>query len=446
MKDTIAAIATPLISSAIHIVRICGPKSYPILKVITKNKIIKKGYEIQKCILWNKDEIIDDVILVKFVTPRSYNGEDIIEINCHGGPLVTKKILLTLLENGARLAENGEFTKIAFLNNKISLTQSVGINNLIHSKTEIARKLATNSIANHTHNSLNDVLDILFGIIGIIEVNIDYPEYDDVEQMVHDSLSLKINFVLDLLKKILISFNTSEKIFKGYNVAIIGKPNVGKSSLLNSILKDERAIVSNIPGTTRDLISEQIIINGILINIIDTAGIRNTNNKIEKIGVKKTFETVDRADLLLFVIDNSKTISKEEIEFLNDKKLINKKIILIKNKSDIIRNYNESLSGVLISAKKNQIDNLLLEVENQLSLSEIDYFSYSSIFTQEQAIQVENTINILNDILKQIKKKDPIDLIIIDIQKAHHEILKILGKDESFDFYNELFKNFCLGK
>lgn len=446
MKDTIASIATPLISSAIHIVRICGPKSYSILKIITKNKIIKKGYEIQKCVLWNKKEIIDDVILVKFVAPRSYNGEDIIEINCHGGPLVTKKILLTLLENGARLSENGEFTKIAFLNNKLSLNQSVGINNLIHAKTEIARKLATNSIANNNHNELNDVLDILFEIIGTIEVNIDYPEYDDVEQIVHDSLMIKINNVLDLLKAILMSFNISEKIFKGFDAAIIGKPNVGKSSLLNSLLHEERAIVSNVPGTTRDLISESIIVNGILINIIDTAGIRDTKNKIEKIGVKKTFEVVNKADLLLFVIDNSKKISKEEIDFLNDKKIINKKIILIKNKSDIIKNYNENFLGILISAKKNKIDNLLLEIEKQLLLSDVDVSKHNSLFTKEQAIQVENIINILYDILKQIKNKDPIDLIIIDIQKVHHEVLKILGRDENFDFYNELFKNFCLGK
>lgn len=446
MKDTIASIATPLISSAIHIVRICGPKSYSILKTITKNKIIKKGYEIQKCILWNKDEIIDDVILVKFVSPKSYNGEDIIEINCHGGPLVTKKILSTLLENGARLSENGEFTKIAFLNNKVSLTQSLAINNLIYAKTEIARKLATNSIVNNSHNEIHDILHILFEIIGTIEVNIDYPEYDDVEQMVHSSLLIKIKNMLNSFQKILIGFNISQKIFKGFNVAIIGKPNVGKSSLLNSLLNDERAIVSNMPGTTRDLISESIIIGGILLNVIDTAGIRNTTNKIEKIGVRKTFEVVNQADLLLFVIDNSKIISQEEIDFLNDKKLHNKQIILVKNKSDIIKNYNENFLGISISAKKNKIDNLLLEIEKKLSLTNIDLSNYSSIVTEGQAIQVENIINILKSILKQINNKDPIDLILLDIQKVHTEVLKILGKDESFDFYNELFKNFCLGK
>ncbi|MEG2922585.1 MAG: tRNA uridine-5-carboxymethylaminomethyl(34) synthesis GTPase MnmE [Malacoplasma sp.] len=445
MKDTIASIATPLISSAIHIVRICGPESYPILKKITKNKIVKKGYEIQKCIIWDKNEIIDDAILVKFVAPRSYNGEDIIEINCHGGPLVTKKILSILLENGARLSENGEFTKIAFLNNKLTLNQSIAANNLINAKTENARKIAVNSLFNDNSSTLNNIANILFQVIGKIEVNIDYPEYDDVEQIVHKSIFKEIGNVVFLLEKILEEFIISEKIFKGFNVAIIGKPNVGKSSLLNAFLKEERAIVSNIAGTTRDFVSESIIVKGILINIIDTAGIRDSNNKIEKIGVKKTFELVDKADLLLFVIDNSKPISKEEIKFLNDKKLASKKIILVKNKSDIAKNYNNDIHGILVSAKKIEIGDLFLEIEKELSFGEIDNLN-SVISTQDQSSYIKNVINILNNVLKQVNKKDPIDLIVIDIQQAHSEILKILGKYDDFDFYNELFKNFCLGK
>ncbi|MEF9985221.1 MAG: tRNA uridine-5-carboxymethylaminomethyl(34) synthesis GTPase MnmE [Malacoplasma sp.] len=445
MKDTIASIATPLISSAIHIVRICGPESYPILKKITKNKIVKKGYEIQKCIIWDKNEIIDDAILVKFVAPRSYNGEDIIEINCHGGPLVTKKILSILLENGARLSENGEFTKIAFLNNKLTLNQSIAANNLINAKTENARKIAVNSLFNDNSSTLNNIANILFQVIGKIEVNIDYPEYDDVEQIVHKSIFKEISNVVFLLEKILEEFIISEKIFKGFNVAIIGKPNVGKSSLLNAFLKEERAIVSNIAGTTRDFVSESIIVKGILINIIDTAGIRDSNNKIEKIGVKKTFELVDKADLLLFVIDNSKPISKEEIKFLNDKKLASKKIILVKNKSDIAKNYNNDIHGILVSAKKIEIGDLFLEIEKELSFGEIDNLN-SVISTQDQSSYIKNVINILNNVLKQVNKKDPIDLIVIDIQQAHSEILKILGKYDDFDFYNELFKNFCLGK
>ncbi|MEG1820767.1 MAG: tRNA uridine-5-carboxymethylaminomethyl(34) synthesis GTPase MnmE [Malacoplasma sp.] len=445
MKDTIASIATPLISSAIHIVRLCGPESYPILKKITKNKIVKKGYEIQKCIIWDKNEIIDDAILVKFVAPRSYNGEDIIEINCHGGPLVTKKILSILLENGARLSENGEFTKIAFLNNKLTLNQSIAANNLINAKTENARKIAVNSLFNDNSSSLNNIANILFQVIGKIEVNIDYPEYDDVEQIVHKSIFKEISNVVFLLEKILEEFIISEKIFKGFNVAIIGKPNVGKSSLLNAFLKEERAIVSNIAGTTRDFVSESIIVKGILINIIDTAGIRDSNNKIEKIGVKKTFELVDKADLLLFVIDNSKPISKEEIKFLNDKKLASKKIILVKNKSDIAKNYNNDIHGILVSAKKIEIGDLFLEIEKELSFGEIDNLN-SVISTQDQSSYIKNVINILNNVLKQVNKKDPIDLIVIDIQQAHSEILKILGKYDDFDFYNELFKNFCLGK
>ncbi|MEG2245457.1 MAG: tRNA uridine-5-carboxymethylaminomethyl(34) synthesis GTPase MnmE [Malacoplasma sp.] len=445
MKDTIASIATPLISSAIHIVRICGPESYPILKKITKNKIVKKGYEIQKCIIWDKNEIIDDAILVKFVAPRSYNGEDIIEINCHGGTLVTKKILSILLENGARLSENGEFTKIAFLNNKLTLNQSIAANNLINAKTENARKIAVNSLFNDNSSTLNNIANILFQVIGKIEVNIDYPEYDDVEQIVHKSIFKEISNVVFLLEKILEEFIISEKIFKGFNVAIIGKPNVGKSSLLNAFLKEERAIVSNIAGTTRDFVSESIIVKGILINIIDTAGIRDSNNKIEKIGVKKTFELVDKADLLLFVIDNSKPISKEEIKFLNDKKLASKKIILVKNKSDIAKNYNDDIHGILVSAKKIEIGDLFLEIEKELSFGEIDNLN-SVISTQDQSSYIKNVINILNNVLKQVNKKDPIDLIVIDIQQAHSEILKILGKYDDFDFYNELFKNFCLGK
>lgn len=446
MKDTIVAIATPLLASAIHIIRISGKDSYEILQKLTKDKIYYKGYSIQRCLLENNGELIDDVILVKFIAPMSFNGEDTIEINCHGGVLVTQKILQAILSKGARLAENGEFTKIAFLNNKLSINQCLAINNLINSKTEIGHNIAVNSLVAQNRSKINNICEKLFKLIGNIEVNIDYPEYYDVLQISNEIIIPELKFIKQFLIDEINNYRKIEKVFKGINLAIIGKPNVGKSSLLNALLKEERAIVSNIEGTTRDSINESLIINGVLTNIIDTAGIRNANNKIEKIGILKTKKIIDLADLILFVIDNSKKISLEEMKIINKLEKSKKEFLIIKNKTDLNKQFNLDIDGIKISAKKKEINSLIKELSLKLNSFDLNKNLSSEISNNEQLNYFHNLLNIVDNILKQVNNKTPIDLVTVELNELHNKFLNLIGQLSNFDFYDELFKNFCIGK
>ncbi|MDE6645683.1 MAG: tRNA uridine-5-carboxymethylaminomethyl(34) synthesis GTPase MnmE, partial [Malacoplasma sp.] len=348
MNDTITAIATPNINSAISIIRISGPKTYEIIGGLTKKSISKKGYTFSKEFIYDNNQIIDEVIILKFVSPKSFTGEDLIEINCHGGNLLTNKILELIIEKGARLAENGEFTKRAFLNNKLTLRQANSINNLIFAKTNSSLNLASSGIINTNNDFFLEIKETLFFLIGKIEVNIDYPEYDDLEIVTLDSFKKEIKNIIEKISKVITDYKKISYLYNGINVAIIGEPNSGKSSLLNAILNKDKAIVSNIKGTTRDLINESVNVDGILLNFIDTAGIRKAKNEIEKIGIKKTLETINESDFIIFLIDSSKPINNQEKEIL--KFISNKNYVIVKNKSDLGIDANPNLNGIKISA------------------------------------------------------------------------------------------------
>ena len=303
---TITAIATPLMKCAIHIIRISGDDAYEIVNSIIDKPITKEPYKISRANIYDNGELVDDVLLLKYVAPKSYTGEDMVEITCHGSVYVAKKILSLLIEHGASMADHGEFTKRAFLNNKITLLQAEGINNVINSNSEKSLKIANKWKNKKMSDWIQKMADDLFKITGQIEVNIDYPEYDDVPQITVSDMKSKINQIINNLKKIINDSKEVIPLLNGIDVAIVGSPNAGKSSLLNAFLKQNVAIVSNVPGTTRDIIQYSVVIDGVTYNFIDTAGIHKPTDKIEKVGINKSKEAIKKAKLILFVIDRSK--------------------------------------------------------------------------------------------------------------------------------------------
>ncbi len=444
MKDTIVAIATPKINSSISIIRISGKDSFNLISKLCNKDIVKKGYTFSKEYIYENDKILDEVIILKFVEPRSFTGEDVIEINCHGGILITNKILELILEYGARLAENGEFTKRAFLNNKLTLRQANSINNLIFAKTPTSLELASNGIVNNNSEFLKNIKEQLFLLIGKIEVNIDYPEYDDVEQIAINDYYKVVNDVLEKLNNLKKDYEKVNYLYKGINVAIIGKPNVGKSSLLNTILKEDRAIVSDIKGTTRDVISESILFEGLQLNIIDTAGIRRSKNKIESIGIDKTYDSIKKADLILFLIDSSKKIDKSEKEILD--KIKNKNHILVKNKSDLNSDANPNIDGVKISTIKKDIKELVSEIKNKFNNNNFNLANNLSICSDNEFTIIKQIIIILKKSLKNANNNLPIDILVEDIVEVYKKICALTGETKDLDIIDKMFKNFCLGK
>jgi tRNA modification GTPase len=298
--NTITALATVPMNGAIHIIRVSGIDTYKILSTITKKKIKKAGYSIERAMIYDQQTVIDDVLLMKFVSPKSFTGEDLIEINCHGGLFIANKIISLLIKNGVSLAKNGEFTKLAFMNKKLNLNQANAINNLIKSTSEKGIEFAHNGLNTETNKKLEELCDILFRLIGQIEVNIDYPEYDDIQKYIKEDVIGRLEAINEMIKLIVSNSKDMIKHVEGYNIAIIGKPNAGKSSLLNALLNEDKAIVSNISGTTRDIVEGKINIKGLNFNILDTAGIKeHTSSKLEKIGIKKTIDSLDKADIII---------------------------------------------------------------------------------------------------------------------------------------------------
>ena len=312
MEDTIVAISTSTGVGAISIIRLSGNDALTIAsKVFTKDLIKVDSHTIHYGFIKDKNEKIDEVLVSVMKAPKTFTREDIVEINCHGGIATTNKVLEVLLENGARLAEPGEFTKRAFLNGRIDLLEAEATMDLISSKAESARKISMNTLTGETSNLIRDLRSELVKIISNIEVNIDYPEYEDIEVLTNESILPGIKKFKEKLEEIIKKSEDSKVIKEGIKVGIIGRPNVGKSSLLNSLLEEEKAIVTDIPGTTRDIVEGSLIVGGIPLNIIDTAGIRRTEDTVEKIGVEKSLKTIDTSDLLIYILNNNEEITEE---------------------------------------------------------------------------------------------------------------------------------------
>ena len=354
MNDTIAAISTTTGIGAISIIRLSGPESLEIAsKVFTKDLTKVETHTIHYGYIKNNNEKIDEVLVSVMKAPKTFTKEDIVEINCHGGIATTNKVLEILLNNGARLAEPGEFTKRAFLNGRIDLLEAEATMDLISSKSDKARKMSLNTLTGETSNLIKDLRSDIVGIISNIEVNIDYPEYEDIEVLTNEKILPEIQKFKEKLEKIIKKSQDSKVIKEGIKVGIIGKPNVGKSSLLNSLLEEEKAIVTNVPGTTRDIVEGTIILDNVILNIIDTAGIRESDDIVEKIGIEKSLTIINEADLVIFILNNNEKITAEEKELLE--KLKDKKKIIVINKIDLENKLDKSIldNYIEISAKEN---------------------------------------------------------------------------------------------
>ena len=450
--DTIAAISTPLGNGGIGIVRISGNNSLRIIKQIFRTKYNDfKPNSIVYGKIYDGEVFLDEALVSYFKAPNSYTGEDIVEINSHGGTLVVQNILNLVIKNGAKLAEPGEFTKRAFLNGKKDLSQAEAVIDIINSKTNLENRVSADQLNGHLGKEIGEIKKGLIDLLVDIEANVDYPEYD-IEETSQNKARQVVNNALDKLKNLSNSFMEGKLIKNGINVAIIGRPNVGKSSLLNKILKEERAIVTDISGTTRDTIEESIIYNGLLINLIDTAGIHRTDDTIEEIGIEKSIKAIDKADISLMVIDNSEKLTDDDYELLS--LLEDKKKIVVLNKSDLNDKIKEELLNfankddiVIISAKNNNgIENVLNELINRFKANELSLHDEIIISNQRHKEAIDNTISSLENVIKSLDNNIPMDMISIDIQNAISYIGLITGENVSEDVINGIFAKFCLGK
>lgn len=455
MSSTIAAISTATGSAGIGIIRMSGKDCFDILKKIfvpKNNNNIIKGYTIKYGNIVDNGRIVDEVLVSYFVNPKSYTKENMCEINSHGGSIVEKEILELCLKNGAELAKPGEFTERAFLNGRIDLTQAEAIMELIESKNEKEARESVNQLKGSLSKEINKIEEQLLSTITSIEVTVDYPEYDIEEVENRDALK-ELNDAKKNLLRLKDGFNKGKILKDGIKTVILGKPNAGKSSLLNAILKEDRAIVSNIEGTTRDTIEEYININGITLKMIDTAGIRNTENEIEKIGVEKAKEIANQADLIIAIFDITKKLSKEDLEIL---KIIEKKnAIIVLNKTDLIqenKDLEEKLSNVgktivKISAKNNNgIDKLFNEIEKLFDLNKISQDNEVIITNERHKNQINKAIKDIDLSIESIENKMPIDMTSIYIKQTLIDLGEITGKNVTDEIIKNIFKNFCLGK
>ena len=459
--ETIAAISTATGNGGIGIIRMSGENCFNILEKIfktSKNNKINiekiKGYTIQYgYIIDNKtNEIIDEVLVSFFRNPKSYTRENMCEINSHGGMVVEKRILEECLKNGAILAEPGEFTKRAFLNGRIDLSQAESIIDIINSKTEKEAKASINQLQGYLSENIGKIRHELLDIMADIEASIDYPEYD-IEEVTNSKAIKLLENVRSKLKILEESFNSGKVLKEGIKTAIIGRPNAGKSSLLNTILKEERAIVSDIEGTTRDTIEELVTIKGIPLKIIDTAGIRKTSDKIEEIGVEKALKVAEDADLILAIIDNTKELNEEDLKILNLVK--NKNAIILLNKIDLQVNNLEKNENIINANKKvikistknrDGIEELYKEIEKMFNIKEIDIDSGNLITNIRHKNQITNSIKNINEAINAINLNLPIDIISISIKETLEDLGKITGDNVGEDIINEIFSKFCLGK
>ena len=457
MEDTIVAISTGLTNSGIGIIRMSGKNAFSILDKIfipkNKNKDIigytmKYGNVVDKA----NNEIIDEVLVSYFVSPKSYTRENMCEINSHGGIVVERTILNLCLKYGAKLAAPGEFTKRAFLNGRIDLSQAESIIELINSKTDKEAKESIKQLKGSLSNKVSEIENEMLKLISTIEVSIDYPEYD-IEESKNLNALKELNNIKSQLDVLIKSFDSGKILKNGIKTVIIGKPNAGKSSLLNAILNEDRAIVSNVEGTTRDIIEESVSINGICLDLVDTAGIRETNNEIEKIGVEKAEKLTNEADLIIAIFDISEKLDDKDRNIM--KIIKNKRALVVLNKVDINNKNKETemeLKGlnkpiIKISAKtKEGIDSLYREIEKLFNLDKICSNDESIITNERQKSQILKAKSDIIEAINSVNNNVPIDICEINIKNALEDIGEITGKNVSDDIINEIFKRFCVGK
>lgn len=448
--NTIAAISTPAGNGGVGIIRISGNDSLNIIGKIFKP--VKKGeikpFSFKLGHIYDENgKVIDQVLVSYFKAPKSYTGEDVCEINCHGGNVAMKKILETVLKNGAVMAEGGEFTKRAFLNGKLDLTQAEAVIELINSKSEKESRASIKQLDGKLGQEIKNIENEIVGLLADMEANIDYPEYEDIEEVRREKIVEILKKQIEKLSKLEKSFESGKILKNGVLTAIVGKPNVGKSSLLNALLKEERAIVTEIPGTTRDTIEEYVTIKGISLRLMDTAGIRKTSDIVENIGVEKSKKALEEAELVLLLIDGNLGITEEDRKIYNEIK--NKPHILIINKIDLeckeinVDDENtvriSTKTGVGIEQLENKIEELFnvknLDTENEIIITNIRHKDL-----------ISKTISGLNLAIEAIESGIPIDMISINIKDAIKSLGEMLGESVSEDVLNKIFEKFCVGK
>lgn len=450
MFDTIAAISTALGVGSISIIRVSGEESLSIVNRVFKGPDLEKvdSHTIHYGHIMDGDKVIDEVLVSVMRSPRSFTTENIVEINCHGGIAPTNRILEVVLKNGARLAEPGEFTKRAFLNGRIDLTEAEGVMDLIDSKTDKMRELAIQQLGGSVSQFIKQMRENLIQVIAQMEVNIDYPEYDDIKELEHKDLTEPLQKISELMEKTLQESKNAKIIKEGIMTSIIGKPNVGKSSLLNALLEEDKAIVTDIPGTTRDIIEGFINIDGVLLHIIDTAGIRNTEDKVESIGVQKSMSFIKQAELILFVLNNNEAITEEEKELYEQ--IQSKNHIVIVNKIDLEKQLDTSFIQediIYISTVENKglldLKNKIREMYHFEQLEQTD-FTYMS--NARSLALLEKAKQYIDESVHGIEAGVPVDMALIDLKEAWDTLGEIIGETYTNELLDELFSRFCLGK
>ena len=440
MFETIVALATPPMKSALAVIRLSGDDCFEVVsKSFSKSLLGLEKRNIFVGSIVNHGKVIDEVVLLAYKGPKSFTGEDSVEIICHGSMLVANEIIKCLISNGARLATNGEFSSRAFLHNKIDLIQAEAINDLINASTVEAKDLSLLSLDGKTSNLIEPIKKEIADIIALIEVNIDYPEYEDIEVANKEKIVKSCDDIIQKIDVLIKDGSKAKLVHNGINVAIVGKPNVGKSSLLNALSNEEKAIVTDIAGTTRDIVENDIILKGIKLHLLDTAGIRQASDKVESIGVERAVNVLNKADLVLVVLDSSSELDEEDQNILKITANLNR--IVVFNKADIGKKH----EGIVISAKDNDLDALLNEIYSKIGIDE-EVFKTPALNNARQLGLLEQSkqalLNAKNDALNDLT----VDLISTSLLEAYTAILEIVGEANQIDLAKEIFSRFCVGK
>ena len=450
MEDTIAAVATTIGESSINVIRISGNNSINIAnKIFSKDIRNVPSHTVHYGFIVENNEKIDEVFLSVFRTPKSFTTEDVVEISVHGGSASVNKVMELVLSNGARLAEPGEFLKRAFLNGRIDLTQAEAVGDLINAQTESSRKMALKGVDKTIFCEINELKEKVLALIANIEVNIDYPEYEDAVVVTKEMINDTNEFIRDKVNKLLKNSKKGLLIKNGLKIVIVGKPNVGKSSILNSLLKENKAIVTDIKGTTRDIVEGILMIDGVKLDILDTAGIRETDDVVEAIGVKRSVDAIEEADLVLFVIDSEDGFNHEDKEVLD--KIKDKEILVVYNKNDKKENYKvgelSSYNSINISTFDNDmIEKLKDKISCIFDLKSIAESNYTYISNARQIALLNKSLSIIDEIENAVNNDLEVDMIEIDVKRLWETLSEITGEVGSEDLLNEIFSKFCLGK
>ena len=457
-EDTIAAISTPIGIGGIGIIRVSGKKAISIVDKIFRAANKKSLYEVNSHtityghIVSQSGKVLDEVLIMLMKGPKTFTREDVIEINCHGGPIPLNAVLMETINAGARLAESGEFTKRAFLNGRIDLAQVEAIMDIIESKTELSLSQAVGQLEGNLSKKIKEYQDILMQIIARIEVSIDYPEYDEDEPITND-FEAELRALLDELNELLKTADTGKMIREGVKTAIVGRPNVGKSSLLNALLEENKAIVTDIPGTTRDVVEAYLNIDGIPFQLLDTAGIRETEDVVEQIGVERSKHSIEEADLVLMLIDANQGLLEKDKEILEG--VHGKHVIYVLNKMDlqsnisreIVKEYLSNGKIIYISAKQQEgLKDLRNAMKEIVVKGNATVSNEATISNQRQKQALTNAIKSLEKVIEAIEMGLPEDCLAIDLHDAFGHLGMIVGESLKEEIINQLFSRFCLGK